>query len=107
MHLCPAAEPIIAEAEAALNSLDKGSLGELKSFGSPAAEIVQVGWPFGSDADLYNLFWQSNWRRAITWKELLCFELVHCVMTRACYADPGVWIHVIVICAACRLLPPV
>jgi dynein heavy chain len=37
-----AAEPIIAEAEAALNSLDKGSLGELKSFGSPAAEIVQV-----------------------------------------------------------------
>lgn len=41
--LCCAAEPIIAEAEAALNSLDKGSLGELKSFGSPAAEIVQVG----------------------------------------------------------------
>ncbi len=38
-----AAEPIIKEAEAALNSLDKGSLGELKSFGSPAAEIVQVG----------------------------------------------------------------
>jgi len=37
-----AAEPIIAEAEAALNSLDKASLGELKSFGSPAAEIVQV-----------------------------------------------------------------
>ena len=37
-----AAEPIIAEAEAALNSLDKGSLGELKSFGSPAAEVVQV-----------------------------------------------------------------
>ncbi|KAF6251999.1 flagellar outer dynein arm heavy chain beta [Scenedesmus sp. NREL 46B-D3] len=35
------AEPVIAEAEAALNSLDKGSLGELKSFGSPAAEIVQ------------------------------------------------------------------
>lgn len=42
-NCCPvAAEPIIAEAEAALNSLDKGSLGELKSFGSPAAEIVQV-----------------------------------------------------------------
>jgi dynein heavy chain len=39
-----AAEPVIAEAEAALNSLDKGSLGELKSFGSPAAEIVQVSW---------------------------------------------------------------
>jgi hypothetical protein len=42
-----AAEPIIAEAEAALNSLDKGSLGELKSFGSPANEIVDVsscGW---------------------------------------------------------------
>jgi hypothetical protein len=38
-----AAEPIIAEAEAALNSLDKASLGELKSFGSPAAEVVQVG----------------------------------------------------------------
>ena len=37
-----AAEPIIAEAEAALNSLDKKALGELKSFGSPAAEIVQV-----------------------------------------------------------------
>lgn len=37
-----AAEPIIQEAEAALNSLDKASLGELKSFGSPAAEIVQV-----------------------------------------------------------------
>ena len=37
-----AAEPIIAEAEAALNSLDKKSLGELKSFGSPAAEVVQV-----------------------------------------------------------------
>ena len=25
-----------------MNSLDKGSLGELKSFGSPAAEVVQV-----------------------------------------------------------------
>lgn len=37
-----AAEPIIAAAEAALNSLDKNSLGELKSFGSPAAEVVQV-----------------------------------------------------------------
>ena len=37
-----AAEPIIAEAEAALNSLDKNSLGELKSFGSPAAEVVAV-----------------------------------------------------------------
>ena len=37
-----AAEPIIKEAEAALNSLDKASLGELKSFGSPAAEVVQV-----------------------------------------------------------------
>ncbi|KAL6747291.1 flagellar outer dynein arm heavy chain beta [Haematococcus lacustris] len=37
-----AAEPIIAEAKAALNSLDKGSLGELKSFGSPAAEVVSV-----------------------------------------------------------------
>ncbi|EFN51784.1 hypothetical protein CHLNCDRAFT_37234 [Chlorella variabilis] len=36
------AEPIIQEAEAALNSLDKASLGELKSFGAPAAEIVQV-----------------------------------------------------------------
>lgn len=30
------------EAEAALASLDKPSLTELKSFGSPAAEIVQV-----------------------------------------------------------------
>jgi hypothetical protein len=37
-----AAEPIIKEAEAALNSLDKASLGELKSFGSPAAEVVNV-----------------------------------------------------------------
>ena len=37
-----AAEPIIKEAEAALNSLDKASLGELKSFGSPAAELVQL-----------------------------------------------------------------
>ena len=37
-----AAEPIIKEAEAALNSLDKASLGELKSFGSPAAEVVAV-----------------------------------------------------------------
>mmetsp|Transcript_25005 Transcript_25005/g.85566 ORF Transcript_25005/g.85566 Transcript_25005/m.85566 type:complete len:4525 (+) Transcript_25005:136-13710(+) len=37
-----AAEPIILEAEAALNSLDKKSLGELKSFGSPADIVVQV-----------------------------------------------------------------
>ena len=37
-----AAEPIIQAAEAALNSLDKKALGELKSFGSPAAEVVQV-----------------------------------------------------------------
>ena len=37
-----AAEPIIQAAEAALNSLDKKSLGELKSFGSPAAEVVEV-----------------------------------------------------------------
>ena len=37
-----AAEPIIAQAEAALNSLDKASLGELKSFGSPATEVVNV-----------------------------------------------------------------
>ncbi|KFM23536.1 Dynein beta chain, flagellar outer arm [Auxenochlorella protothecoides] len=36
------AEPIIKEAEAALNSLDKASLGELKSFGSPAKEVVDV-----------------------------------------------------------------
>ena len=36
------AEPVIAEAEAALNSLDKASLGELKSFGSPATEVVNV-----------------------------------------------------------------
>jgi hypothetical protein len=44
-HDLAAAEPIIQEAEAALNSLDKASLGELKSFGSPAAEIVQVCGP--------------------------------------------------------------
>ena len=37
-----AAEPIIAEAEAALDSLDKASLGELKTFGSPSEEIVNV-----------------------------------------------------------------
>lgn len=37
-----AAEPIIVEAEAALHSLDKASLGELKSFGSPAADVVAV-----------------------------------------------------------------
>lgn len=37
-----AAEPVIREAEAALNSLDKASLGELKSFGSPAAEVINV-----------------------------------------------------------------
>lgn len=36
------AEPVIREAEAALNSLDKASLGELKSFGSPAAEVINV-----------------------------------------------------------------
>lgn len=36
------AEPVIREAEQALNSLDKASLGELKSFGSPAAEVVNV-----------------------------------------------------------------
>jgi dynein heavy chain len=37
-----AAEPIIAAAEAALNSLDKGSLTELKAFGSPAEDVVKV-----------------------------------------------------------------
>ena len=36
------AEPVIIEAEAALNSLDKASLGELKSFGSPAADVAAV-----------------------------------------------------------------
>ena len=36
------AEPVIVEAEAALNSLDKASLGELKSFGSPAQDVVAV-----------------------------------------------------------------
>jgi len=36
------AEPVIKEAEAALNSLDKASLGELKSFGRPAAEVINV-----------------------------------------------------------------
>ena len=41
-HDLEAAEPIIREAEAALNSLDKASLGELKSFGSPAAEVINV-----------------------------------------------------------------
>ncbi len=37
-----AAEPIIKQAEAALNSLDKASLGELKSFGSPSEDVVNV-----------------------------------------------------------------
>lgn len=37
-----AAEPVIAAAEAALSSLDKAALGELKSFSNPAAEVVQV-----------------------------------------------------------------
>lgn len=37
-----AAEPVIAAAEAALNSLDKASLGELKSFSKPAPEVVAV-----------------------------------------------------------------
>ena len=37
-----AAEPVILEAEAALNSLDKASLGELKSFGSPAQDVIAV-----------------------------------------------------------------
>ena len=36
------AEPIIQAAEAALNSLDKGSLTELKAFGSPAEDVVKV-----------------------------------------------------------------
>lgn len=37
-----AAEPVIQQAEAALNSLDKASLGELKSFGSPSEDVVNV-----------------------------------------------------------------
>ncbi|KAK9808985.1 hypothetical protein WJX72_007373 [[Myrmecia] bisecta] len=37
-----AAEPIIQQAEAALASLDKAALGELKSFGSPAECVVDV-----------------------------------------------------------------
>jgi dynein heavy chain len=37
-----AAEPIIAAAEAALNSLDKSALTELKAFGSPAEDVVKV-----------------------------------------------------------------
>ena len=37
-----AAEPIIQAAEAALASLDKGSLTELKAFGSPAEAVVMV-----------------------------------------------------------------
>ena len=41
-HVAPRPLLHLQEAEAALNSLDKASLGELKSFGSPAAEIVQV-----------------------------------------------------------------
>ena len=37
-----AAEPAVAAATAALNSLDKASLGELKSFGSPSADVADV-----------------------------------------------------------------
>ena len=37
-----AAEPAVAAATAALNSLDKASLGELKSFGSPSPDVVAV-----------------------------------------------------------------
>ncbi len=37
-----AAEPAVAAAEAALGSLDKASLGELRSFTSPAAEVAAV-----------------------------------------------------------------
>jgi hypothetical protein len=37
-----AAEPVIRAAEAALNSLDKGALGELRSFSAPAPEVVAV-----------------------------------------------------------------
>eukprot|EP00741_Cyanophora_paradoxa_P016051 tig00000042_g15496.t1 len=37
------AEPIIQEAERALNSLDKKSLTELKAFTSPADDIINVG----------------------------------------------------------------
>ena len=37
-----AAEPAVAAAMAALNSLDKASLGELKSFGSPSPDVVAV-----------------------------------------------------------------
>lgn len=37
-----AAEPAVAAATAALNSLDKASLGELKSFGSPSADVAAV-----------------------------------------------------------------
>jgi dynein heavy chain, axonemal len=36
------AEPIIAAAEAALSSLDKASLGELKSFSNPSQEVTAV-----------------------------------------------------------------
>ena len=37
-----AAEPAVAAALAALNSLDKASLGELKSFGSPSPDVASV-----------------------------------------------------------------
>jgi Microtubule-binding stalk of dynein motor len=59
-----AAEPVIAEAEAALNSLDKASLGELKSFGSPAAEVVQVSntlyHPYETHQDMISLLQPST-----------------------------------------------
>lgn len=37
-----AAEPAVAAAAAALSTLDKASLGELKSFGSPSYDVVAV-----------------------------------------------------------------
>lgn len=37
-----AAEPAVAAAAAALATLDKASLGELKSFGAPSPDVVAV-----------------------------------------------------------------
>lgn len=82
----PAAEPIIAEAEAALNSLDKGSLGELKSFGSPAAEIVQVGGTFLPALPALDRDSKSTALKQFTWTWYNC--LCYCCMVQAFQSQP-------------------
>lgn len=44
------AEPAIAAAVAALNTLDKNNLTELKSFPKPLKEVVEISFNSGSSA---------------------------------------------------------